>query len=520
MRGKAKGHGVPVILMFMMFLLMSVPAIAWVNWDDGCNNCHGRFNPSGGGDLHDFHRTSATNNCDLCHDPANNLFRSDEPAPFNLGCTGCHGRDYGEVSSTDSQPKASAKGLRIQHIARGANCDNCHGTETAVGEDVLPPYYGRGDVVQTDPCNSDGLEDFLSHGNPPGPPDGVGLDNDGNLLKDAADPACGIGSPDFANATKAHDVPIGETRRPGDLVTFTFDICNAGTANAVNFVLTDVLSNICYDLNLFDPTSDLIIDDTDFAPGSVTYNWDLLSSTLTVSVELPEEFPPGDCLPITLILTVGDTPDRSCCNEATIMYDGITTPDQISQVCFDTEIPSEAVIGAIKGLTEINGLPPQVPPPNTAGHRGESLYYTILVANSGAGTGTNLTFHEDWPPCIDASGLTLGDIVITGAAGNVTIDPGTFALDVTGMSINPGSQVTIEINPTSSGNLIVADDAPFAACCNQGTGDYEAIADDPGSVTRYVTSYSPVVFPEEPTCFNVIGGGMNNLGREGANSAE
>ena len=50
----------------------------------------------------------------------------------------------------------------------------------------MPPYYGRSDVNITGPClvsSESGGEDWNG--------DGLGLDNDGDLLYENADPDCG-----------------------------------------------------------------------------------------------------------------------------------------------------------------------------------------------------------------------------------------------------------------------------------------------------------------------------------------
>ncbi|MBI4168497.1 MAG: hypothetical protein HY510_01015 [Acidobacteria bacterium] len=70
-------------------------------------------------------------------------------------------------------------------------CSTCHGSDP-----VPPPesrshaYYSLTDVLQKDPCNTDGKEDFWNRST--GAPDSGGLDNDGDLLYDAlTDTDCG-----------------------------------------------------------------------------------------------------------------------------------------------------------------------------------------------------------------------------------------------------------------------------------------------------------------------------------------
>jgi hypothetical protein len=112
-----------------------------------------------------------------------------------IGCIGCHGQ---------GQNTNAGAGLRLHHTNAGVGpgpsdflqCVNCHFDPDPLPENTPPPYYGRDDVDPTDPCNSDGLEDFPGPpANPPGDEDTVGLDNDGDLLYDAADPDCEVAPP-------------------------------------------------------------------------------------------------------------------------------------------------------------------------------------------------------------------------------------------------------------------------------------------------------------------------------------
>jgi len=83
-------------------------------------------------------------------------------------CLGCHGRDYG--GSTGQQ----AAGLRAFHLSRGHDCSGCHpGDPTPLGENVDPPHYARSDINITNACSDN-------------------LDNDGDGVKDAADPDCQV----------------------------------------------------------------------------------------------------------------------------------------------------------------------------------------------------------------------------------------------------------------------------------------------------------------------------------------
>jgi hypothetical protein len=80
--------------------------------------------------------------------------------------------------------------MRLHHAANGVDiCANCHDPgETAPSEGTKPPYYGTVDTKVNNPCNpiqAANTNENWSVG------DFLGVDNDGNNLYDAADPACG-----------------------------------------------------------------------------------------------------------------------------------------------------------------------------------------------------------------------------------------------------------------------------------------------------------------------------------------
>ena len=168
---------------------------------DYCVNCHPSF--QGRGDLHDLHvgNSEFTNNCQLCHISNGDnplLMYSEGDNADGLGCMGCHGHDYGETILADygvgliGTSKNSGYGLRLQHFNKGVSgCDFCHGLPsqglTPVAENIDPDYYARADVNISNACNTDGTEDGTPE---PNGEDTVGLDNDGDLLIDAADPDC------------------------------------------------------------------------------------------------------------------------------------------------------------------------------------------------------------------------------------------------------------------------------------------------------------------------------------------
>ncbi len=152
-------------------------------------SCHPGFT-EGPDDVTHFIHTGGdypvTDNCALCHTDSDDDNPMTSWSSYNknngYGCSGCHGRDYGERIGRDfcdypidDKPKASAWGLRKVHERKGiSSCFNCHGEMDPLPENVSPPYYVDSDagVILMDPCSD-------------------GLDNDGDGLYDSIDSDCG-----------------------------------------------------------------------------------------------------------------------------------------------------------------------------------------------------------------------------------------------------------------------------------------------------------------------------------------
>jgi len=181
-------------------------AQAYPSYDNGagvgCVQCHSGFQ-NGNGALHNQHRTGfgigGGTDCNLCHPSGGGstpvlTYESGTTTGYpggGLGCAGCHGRDYGEISSSSGNPKASGWGLRRHHANNGEHsCEGCHGMPTTIfGENVAPPYYGLSSNNLTDPCSS--AEEDLAFDDLQESMDMVGLDNDGDGLIDFPDdPDC------------------------------------------------------------------------------------------------------------------------------------------------------------------------------------------------------------------------------------------------------------------------------------------------------------------------------------------
>jgi hypothetical protein len=192
-------------MLVVLGVVLWAPSVhAYPMYDDGagngCVSCHNGFQ-GGTGTLHARHRIEfGVATCNLCHPSGGGTtpVRTYWSGPGGgYGCAGCHGQDYGETSPNSGQPKATAYGLRLYHVAQGVTAcgaaGGCHlpgqlghpnPFPTPYTEDVAPPYYSPIYSNLTDPCSSV-QEDLTVDA------DSLGLDNDGNGLRDyPADPNC------------------------------------------------------------------------------------------------------------------------------------------------------------------------------------------------------------------------------------------------------------------------------------------------------------------------------------------
>ena len=195
----------------ILILLTSIGlwrAMAYPQYDQGCDNCHGDFRAGNyvsasdgqawGTSLHNGHRDDFLNgDCETCHTSPSRapvyIGSSDGGSGLApLGCIGCHGRDEGSG--------VTGAGLRQHHWNNGTTlCGNggCHPNDsdpsvfTPVSEVVLPEYYlnpgNNHPNMPTHPCNLESLgysEDIL------GAAGTGGLDNNGDDLYDINDADC------------------------------------------------------------------------------------------------------------------------------------------------------------------------------------------------------------------------------------------------------------------------------------------------------------------------------------------
>ena len=217
-----------VLLVTLMILAQGVGAYSTYSSNKtsgNCASCHGGFrnsapyvskfdgvawsDPTTGAavNLHDGHRNAMLNgDCDVCH-----MAASEYPVYMNMsaggtgfpaiGCTGCH----------------NGNGLKAYHVKSGASSCGCHNAVTPPAENVKPPYYFTPDAAHpnkpTDPCNANGSESRVAPS--------AGLDNDGNLLDDANDPACASAGDVIAPTVTAFIIPATSSSLVVPITIFT-----------------------------------------------------------------------------------------------------------------------------------------------------------------------------------------------------------------------------------------------------------------------------------------------------------
>ena len=187
--------------------------MAYPNYSQGCNNCHGEFESPDSpredwsATKHLVHQQMVGFNCVTCHDGSPGINTENM-----VKCAACHGHDYTGIATDPNLQRDAAVGMRAHHLPFvGSTCTNCHSgapagaDPTSLPEDT-PTSFG------INPC--DGSEDWEGV-------QGEGLDNDGDGLYDMNDPDCGGGG-----CTSDADCD--------DQVSCTADVCDTGTGECSN----------------------------------------------------------------------------------------------------------------------------------------------------------------------------------------------------------------------------------------------------------------------------------------------
>ena len=140
------------------------------NGSPACDDCHPGFLGGFSGPLHSAHLAFA-GDCMMCHNAI-----GDNPPLSN--CAGCHLQDGLVLHHTNAGAPPDGNGL---------SCGTCHPGAVLGNEGTVPPYYLLASSSVKNPCvasSADGGEDYDG--------DGFGLDNDGDLVYDEADPDCAV----------------------------------------------------------------------------------------------------------------------------------------------------------------------------------------------------------------------------------------------------------------------------------------------------------------------------------------
>lgn len=248
------GGALGCVLVLAVLAAWAPRAAAYPSYDDGtghgCVECHNSTSGDGGftggnaGGLHILHVTKfGITSCALCHassaggsKPVFTYYSGD-----GFGCAGCHGVKYGQTSPNSGREKATAYGLRKVHADHGVSvCASCHfAGSTLTGdpnplpailpETVQPPYYLLPSNNLNDPCSAaqEGFEGT------------VGLDNDGNGLRDSADPACAARTGTPTPKATATPTPTGKPKKsikvkPGESIQAAIDaVAEGGTVTVM-----------------------------------------------------------------------------------------------------------------------------------------------------------------------------------------------------------------------------------------------------------------------------------------------
>ncbi len=224
-------------------------------------------------------------------------------------------------------------------------------------------------------------------------------------------------------------VPPNTQSDPGDTIAYTVTVTNSGNGPATGVSVTDPLIGTL---------------SCSIGGGGVT-----LPATLNAGAAL--------ICTGTYTLTGSDVGNGSVSNTATTTGSNVCNPTSAGSVCSDTNIIPLGLV-AVLTTTKAGVLDNTVVPPNDQSNPGDTIAYTITVANSGNGpaNGVNVADSLITLSCsISGGGVSLPTTL---AAGASLICTGSYTLtlsdigngSVSNTAITTGSNVC---NPTTPGSL-------------------------------------------------------------------
>jgi hypothetical protein len=473
-----------------------------------CAGCHGNYRTNGyasqkdgtawlsgtgtAWNLHDGHRNAApgmlNNDCNTCHTGTARfpVLLGSSNGGTNLpgvSCTGCH----------------EPVGLRAHHINSGAvqpgqneYCADCH-TDPAPGpESALPTYYAIvPDAAHpnkpTDPCNTPPFPTANGNENKHGP---TGLDNDGDLLDDAADPDCGppppvnrapVANNDTASTPRnvavtinvlANDTDDGLPNPPATITVARVIQGATGTAvsNTTNVTFTPA-NNVC---------------------GVATFQYtatdsQLESNTATVSVTVGDLNPP---------VISGPTPAN-----ITVTVPAGTTSAPVTNATIAAWLASVTATDAVDGARPVtNNAPASFPLGTTT----VTFTATDLCGNTATRTGTvTVTQAANNVPVVTAPApITVTAPLCEVSVPRTTPAIQTFLAGATATDVEDGNLTALITNNAPANFPLGPTTVTFSATDSQG-----ATGTATSSVTVNETpNTAPVVTAPAPITIDVLAG--------------
>jgi uncharacterized repeat protein (TIGR01451 family) len=209
------------------------------------------------------------------------------------------------------------------------------------------------------------------------------------------------------------------TATPGNTVTYTIVVSNAGPGDATGVSVADT----------FDPSQFSSVSYTSTQTGGVTGNTATGSGDIADTVDLPV----GASVTYIVTATVDPAATGTLSNTATATVAvGTTDTDATNDSATDSDTLTPAVDVSV---TKDDGATSAVP--------GDTVTYTIVVTNAGPSTATGVAVADTLPTAL--TGATFTSTQTGGATGNTATGTGDIADTV---DLPPGASITYTITGT------------------------------------------------------------------------